>query len=177
MEPTRDDIKAWLHSLLAKTGDTPSSLARKAGLATTTLTRFLNDPAAPMLKLRSIAKIAHVSGVPPIGVPNTSPPAGFAEAEAEPLRPADDIIARVVEVLIRGRNAADPWRLTTRALTGAGYLPGDILIVDLNQAPKPGDIVCAQAYRWVEGKAETVFRIFAALRSKRTNRGGKNWRI
>lgn len=170
MEPTRDEIKAWLQTVLSKTGDTPSGLARKAGLATTTLTRFLNDPAAPMLQLRSIAKIAHVADVQPIGLPNITEagtllaalrgPTGMSESEAEPFQNASGALAEAVRMLVSGRNAADPWRLCTRALEVAGYLPGDIVVVDLNRPAKAGDVVCAQAYRWAEGKADTVFRIY-----------------
>lgn len=164
MEPTRDEIRAWLNSVLTKTGDTPSALARRAGLATTTLTRFLNDPAAPMLQLRSIAKIAHVAGVQPIGVPafsqSNTPARGMTEPEGLPIIDTEDQLAEVLRLLVGGRNAADPWRLTTRALEEAGYLPGDIIIVDLNRLPVAGDVVCAQAYKWAEGKAETVFRLF-----------------
>jgi SOS-response transcriptional repressor LexA len=42
----------------------------------------------------------------------------------------------------------------------AGYMPGDILIVDLNAEPERGDCVCAQLYRWQVGTAETIFRIY-----------------
>lgn len=164
MEPTRDDIRAWLTSVLTKTGDTPSGLARKAGLATTTLTRLLNDPAAPMLQLRSIAKIAHVAGVQPIGVPSAGqagvPLRGLSEPEGLPIDAGEHRLAEVLRLLVDGRNAADPWRLQTHALEEAGYLPGDIIIVDLNRMPVAGDVVCAQAYKWSEGKAETVFRLF-----------------
>ncbi len=170
MEPTRDEIKAWLQSVLGKTGDTPSGLARKAGLATTTLTRFLNDPGAPMLQLRSIAKIAHVANIQPLGMPSAADAGrplageratgGFAENEAEPMKGGAGMLGEAVRILLSGRNAADPWRLCTRALEVAGYLPGDIVVVDLNRPAKAGDVVCAQAYRWAEGKADTVFRIY-----------------
>lgn len=39
-------------------------------------------------------------------------------------------------------------------------MPGDVVVVDLAATPTRGDVVCAQVYRWHEGKAETVFRIF-----------------
>jgi transcriptional regulator with XRE-family HTH domain len=161
MEPTRDEIVHWLAQALEKTGQTPSALARHAGLATTTLTRFLNDRDAPMLSLRSIAKIAHVSGMQPAGLPvSTGQPRGLAEAEAEPYAASDDRIDRAVAALINGRNATDPWMLKTRAIEARGYLPGDIVIVDLNRKPEKNDIVCAQVYQWNAGKAETIWRLF-----------------
>jgi len=53
----------------------------------------------------------------------------------------------------------DPWVMKSRALEHAGYLPGDILIVDLNAKPQDGDAVCAQIYDR-NGKTETAFRIY-----------------
>jgi transcriptional regulator with XRE-family HTH domain len=164
MEPTRDEIASWIKEVLAKTGDTPSALARKAGLATTTITRFLNDPGSPMLSLRSMAKIAHVAGVATVpGAPSASPPSvGFAEAEGEPFHVtnADTPVDRAIRALISQRNAADPWILRTRAIEALGYLVGDIVIVDLNCKPISGDAVCAQSYNWEKGQAITIFRIY-----------------
>lgn len=165
MEPTRDEIVAWLNRALEQTGDTPSGLARRAGLATTTLTRFLNDPGSPMLSLRSIAKIAHVAGVSPIGLAAESPTASeLREPEAVQYRSNEpqSVVASALQVLTRGRPSASPWVLKSRALDAIGYLPNDILIVDLNLAAAAGDIVCAQAYNWANGQAETMFRLFEA---------------
>jgi len=165
-EPSKAELRTWLNDVLARTGETPSGLARRAGLATTTLTRFLNDPDANMLGMRSVAKIAHVSGIQPAGLPRLAatngPTRGMAEDEAVPFvaEAINDPTARAIEALIAGRNATDPWVLKTRALEAAGYLAGDIVIVDLNRPPQARDIVCAQDYRWNEGKAETVFRIY-----------------
>lgn len=65
-----------------------------------------------------------------------------------------------VRQIMRGRNATDPWVLRSRAVELAGYLPGDILLVDLNERARSRDLVCAQVYDWTRGKAETVFRIY-----------------
>lgn len=165
MEPTRDEIVAWLNRALEQTGDTPSGLARRAGLATTTLTRFLNDPGSPMLSLRSIAKIAHVAGVPPIGLAAESSAVGeLREPEAVQYRSNEpqSTVASALQALTRGRPSASPWVLKSRALDAIGYLPNDILIVDLNLPAAAGDIVCAQAYNWANGQAETMFRLFEA---------------
>jgi hypothetical protein len=165
MTPTRDEITIWIREVLLKTGDTPSGLARKAGLATTTITRFLNDPDAPMLSLRSMAKIGHIAGMPMIpGTPSMASAnlIGFAEAEGEPYRRAEgsNAIDRAVLALIDGRNAADPWLLRTRAIEALGYLAGDVVIVDLNRKPLAGDVVCAQSYNWEKAQAETIFRVY-----------------
>jgi SOS-response transcriptional repressor LexA len=49
--------------------------------------------------------------------------------------------------------------LRSRCLEVAGYVPGDVLMVDMNAKPEQGDVVCAQVYDRL-GRAETVFRIF-----------------
>lgn len=162
MDIARDEIRAWVERALEKTGETPSALARRAGLATTTLTRFLNDQNSPMLGLRSLAKLAHVAGIePPLGVAKPDQSRGMAEAEGTPYDPeAGSPIAAAISALLSRRNAADPWRLSTRAIEQRGYMPGDIVIVDLNAKPESGSIVCAQVYEWAKGSAETVFRVY-----------------
>jgi hypothetical protein len=45
--------------------------------------------------------------------------------------------------LIGDRNGIEPWLLHTRALELEGFMPGDIVLVDLNASPKPGDAVYA----------------------------------
>ncbi|WP_424956372.1 LexA family protein [Hyphomicrobium sp. 1Nfss2.1] len=164
MELSREDIRAWLNQVLRKSGESATALARRAGIAQSTLTRFLNDDEAPMLKLRTITKIAHATGEQPIisvsgasGRPAQALEEGAKRYEAE----EDSPITAAVSALIGDKKAADAWELGTGAgLELAGYFPGDILIVDLNETAQPGDLVCAQDYRWSEGKAETVFRFY-----------------
>lgn len=53
------------------------------------------------------------------------------------------------------------WELKSEALLHEGYRPGDILIVNLNAQPKPGDIVLVQLYDWRNrAGTETVFRLY-----------------
>ncbi|MFA7504255.1 MAG: hypothetical protein WCZ28_06115 [Burkholderiaceae bacterium] len=163
MEPSRDEIKQWLAGILERTGETPSALARRAGLATTTLTRFLSDPHAPMLGLRSIAKIAHVAGVTPLGVPaGGEPVAGPRKPEAEHFREsqADPAMQKAIAALIGARSDVEPWISRSDILEHAGVLPGDVLIVDTSASPAPGDIVRATLKDWKEAATETVFRLY-----------------
>lgn len=167
MDLTRSGLRAWLREVLARTGDTPTSLARKAGIAQSTLTRFLNEEEdGPMLTLRTVSKIAHVVGMAPEGFvtpPVDIVPSGLREGEAVPLDSLSSLDAHVQEsldALTRGRNAADVWRLTTSALAQIGYLPGDFIVVDLGIVAEAGDVVCAQHYAWPTASAETIFRIY-----------------
>jgi transcriptional regulator with XRE-family HTH domain len=161
MEPSRDEIRRWIRDILSQTGQTPSALARKAGIASTTLTRFLNEQDRTVLSFRSISKIAHAAGVPPIGL-NTAQPRSSAE-DAVPYDGAADLMPSrmaAIQALISDRAAASLWLVQSHALENAGYLPGDILIVDLSRKPEAGDVTCVQVYQWSKGKADTVFRIF-----------------
>ena len=58
------------------------------------------------------------------------------------------------------RNGVDPWVLRSNALLSIGYLPGDVMLVDLNERPRAHDVVCAQVYDWVRSRAQTVFRLY-----------------
>ncbi|MDP3554853.1 hypothetical protein [Methylocystis sp.] len=158
MDP-RDEQRAWLLDLLARTGEAPTSLAHRAGLAPTTLTRFLNDPEhGTALSARTISAVEKAAGVR-FGA---GPQIALRDREAEPFvyEQAGETMGAIVRAAVGVANGIDPWTLRSRALEAAGLMPGDTLIVDLNADPKAGDVVCAQVYEWARGKAETVFRIF-----------------
>lgn len=163
---TKDETTArrkqltWIQATLDTNRWTPTRLAREAGISQSTLAKFLGDPLdAAHLSLRSVEKIARVSPIVPYG---TEPAGGrgFGEMDALPFEPADgdDLVVRAIAAAKGGRNHIDPWLLRSRALEALGYIPGDILIVDLNTRPEDGDIVCAQVYDRA-GAAETVFRL------------------
>ena len=157
------DQRLYLQDVMQRTGWTQSELALRAGLDPSTLSRFLTgDREGHALRASTIRKIESVSGIgfgaaPPAAAPSE----GFAAPEAEPIRiEASSPLDAVVAALTRGRNNIDPWTLRSRALEGAGYRPGDILLVALDETPLAGDVVCAQLYDWGKGRAETIFRIF-----------------
>jgi hypothetical protein len=161
----------WLKRLPDLTGRKLTTLAKEINVSPSTLTRPVSEgeDGTSTLHATTIAKIVAHTGAPPptdlAGPPargRTGAPRGFEE-EAVPYRPlAGDPVAAAVLALIAGRNAVDPWTLRTRALELAGFLPGDIVLVDLNAAPQPGDAVCAQVYDWPRMKAETVMRVLIA---------------
>ncbi|HLJ72122.1 MAG TPA: hypothetical protein VKU03_12445 [Roseiarcus sp.] len=130
-------------------------------MASTTLTRFLNNPThANALSARTIAAVERVTGIR-FGA-GGAPPSGFGEPEADAFDAsrASAELAERIEALTASKNSLTVWRLRSHAIEAIGYLPGDILIVDLNEPPKRGDVVCAQLYDWSRMKAETVFRLF-----------------
>jgi DNA-binding phage protein len=167
MKPTSDEIRQWLRGALAKSGLNPAALAKKASIAPSTLTRFLGG--SGNLSFDTVTKISHATGIAPPMTPeepeSLAPAPAFFENEGEPFdylsaeRPKTRVDTALA-ALIGDRPAADPWRLASTVLEDAGYLPGDILVVDLNARPVEGDVVCAQVYQWQKGTADTVFRIY-----------------
>lgn len=163
-----DSQRAYVTHVLQRTGWTQSELALRAGLDPSTLSRFLSAPQeGRALRPRSILKIATVSGIAfkaggtGPSAPLDLPIAGFAESEASPLDMEElSPVAHMVGILRRHHHNIDPWTLRSKALEGAGYRPGDVVIVALGETPLSGDVVCAQIYDWSTGRAETVFRIF-----------------
>lgn len=152
----RDEQRAWLAQVIAETGIAPTTLATKAGLAPTTLTRFLNNPEhATALSARTIAAVENLTGVR-YGL--SMRPRLAAELEAEAFEDSGPFGKRV-QSLLSGNNLV-AWTLKTRALETAGFMPGDVLIVDMGEPPVPGDAVCAQVWDAKSMRAETVFRLF-----------------
>jgi transcriptional regulator with XRE-family HTH domain len=162
----REETKTWVKAVLTHLRVKPTELARRIGKAPSTINRFLNDPGAEHnLSDETIFAIAEVSGLSPLEYPSSPRRApGFYEPEAQAFDAGsgsgDTLVDDAVRNLVHGRNAVDPWILRSRAVETVGYLPGDILIVDMNERPRPRDLVCAQVFDWAGGKAETVFRLY-----------------
>ncbi|MDW5313756.1 hypothetical protein [Rhizobium sp. PL01] len=136
----------------------------EAGVDPSTLTRFLSDVTnSRMLNSYSIEKIEQAGGIPAFQTDLAGLPEELRGTEAGDASPyqAEEAnpLATAISALRSGKNGVDPWLLRSRCLENVGYVPGDILIVDLNAVPANGDIVCAQLYDR-NGKAETIFRIF-----------------
>jgi hypothetical protein len=159
MTDPADEQRVWLRAILERLKIAPTALAQKAGLAQPTITRFLNDKTAThALSARTIAAIKRASGMTYGPDPR---PVGARDREAIPFSPkSSGDVADMVRAAIAGRNAIDPWTMHSRALETAGYIPGDVMIVDLNATPQPGDVVCAQLYDWARSNAQTVFRLW-----------------
>ncbi len=156
--------REWLARVCQVTGLQPTKLAKAAGLAPSTLTRPLaeGDNGVSTLHAATIEKLVTFSGLTPPGSAGGErrPLRGFREDAAPFDAKSHDSLADAVRALTAGRNGVDPWTIKSRALELAGYLPGDVVLVDLNAVPAPGDAVCAQVYDWRAMQAETVMRIF-----------------
>jgi transcriptional regulator with XRE-family HTH domain len=161
----REAVGAWLKRLPELTGQTLTGIAREIGVSTSTLTKPANNPDHPhVMSFSTIAKIARRYHIPPpsgMGDELAALLPGFAADEASPFKfdgPPD--FNALIKAYIADRPGIDPWRLNARALELAGYVPGDVMIVDLNAAPRTRDVVVAQVFDHEMSRTETVWRLY-----------------
>ena len=160
--PGQRETKAWIRAIADYLDLSPSALAIRAGVAASTLTRYLNDPTGVAgVSQKTLDAIAALSGIPVHQMPNGRAH-GFSEPEATPYDFAETErgFDAAIRLLCQERNGRVPWEMRSWGLDGRGIVPGDVLLLDLNRKPKSGDIVCAQVYDWSGAGTQTVFRIF-----------------
>lgn len=169
VENIRAKQKTWINALLAARGGTLTDLARACRLNSTTLTRWYNDGTETRtLSARTLGRIAEVTGWQPYAIQDyPSPhlpastgdlvviPPGSTVWQAELESYAESITARHPSVF--------PRLVTSRSLELAGFLPGDICLIDQNEKAREGDAVCATVdYSRAGGpiRAESILRLF-----------------
>jgi hypothetical protein len=165
-EQTSRQHREYLRRVIEHTRKPATRIAKEIGVAASTLTRLLKAPegSTATLHARTISKLQGYSGILLFASADVSAqpgPRGFAE-DAVPFeaKDADSALSAAIKALIGERQAADPWTIRTRALERIGFMPGDIVIVDLGRRPEAGDAVCAQVYDWGRSDAETVMRLY-----------------
>jgi hypothetical protein len=139
-------------------------LAEAAGFSPSSLSRVLKEGSTGTLHARNITKLEKFSGIlfsagdtpAPLGLRGLAEDAVPFDAES-----ADPAVSAAIKALIGNRGGVDSCTIRTRALECLGYLPGDIVIVDLDRQPEPGDVVRAEVYVLGRREPETVMRIYA----------------
>ncbi|MBS1180416.1 MAG: helix-turn-helix protein [Proteobacteria bacterium] len=154
---------AYVRAVLARTGETEYSLAKKASLDHTTLLGFsTQEEPRRRLRRRTIDLIQKATGIPfeggaepeiSVDVGPTDPVSISVDNEAPALKHA-------ILSLCQNRKNAHPWLLRGGELADFGYFAGDIVVVDLDEAPRDGDVVCAQVHDFQMLRARTVFRFY-----------------
>ncbi|WP_198021018.1 hypothetical protein [Mesorhizobium sp. LNJC391B00] len=143
-----------------------SDLALNAGLAASTVTRYINDKSGKLsVTERTIEAIAVYSGIPKNVLPGQRRLPGFGESEtvkydARQDGALPDWVNTAIAAHKGNRNGVEPWLMKGWALDQLGILPGDILMIDQNRRPKAGDIVVAQLTDPVTQRTESVMRRF-----------------
>lgn len=166
----QDTSRAWLRYVIEQVNQRrpagePISirqLALGSKVDPSTLSRFLNNEEVEHdLSRQTVDKIARYTGIPFGAHADGRKTLVAREPEAQAyeldLRGNDRRIDEAVRYMLQAQPGLDPWVLKTRALELAGYLPGDVVLVDLNAEPEDGDAVVAQHY---DLQTETVFRLY-----------------
>lgn len=159
--------RAYLRDTAKELRMTLSGMATALELSPSTFTRFMKEPdtsektlsATTMSKVEQLRQANSDSPVPTQAQGQWQ--AFHEEAEHFVITANfDDLLSQALKSLIGDRVGIDPWTLRTRALELEGFMPGDVVLVDLNATPQPGDAVCAQVYDRGHNKAETVMRMY-----------------
>lgn len=163
MSNSQRDTKAWIKAVATYMNLSQSELAKRAGLAPSTVTRYINDTTNTLgITQRSLDLIAQFSGIPAHRMPGEQNRSGTLEQDAEPLGNEflPEWVTAAVDRLISESSTRTAWRMKGWALEMLGVLPGDILIIDTSLRPKSGDIVVAEVTDWAIGQKETAFRLY-----------------
>lgn len=156
--------REYLLRVLEHTRMKQTPLAKAAGVQPSSLSRVLKKDSTGTLHARTLSKLEKFSGISlsaVIDTPSAPGLRGLAE-DAVPFdaESADPAVSAAIKALIGSRQSANSRTIRTRALEGLGYMPGDIVIIDLDRKPAPGDVVCAQVYELGRSEPETVMRIY-----------------
>lgn len=165
-----DQMVARLHrdfvrAVVEKTRTPPTRIATELNIAPSTLTRLLNEPENGKATLRAttIAKLEAYSGLlaPTLDSPEGVTPAHTLREDATSFEPqsADATVSAALKAIVANRKNISTWTIRSRALECAGFMPGDIVLVDQATMPRPGEPACAQVFNWRGGAAETIMRI------------------
>ncbi len=164
-----EKTRAYIRHACDMAGLSATALAKRAGIAPSTLNRFLNDDPPPSVPGNAtLKKIADAAGVAPIGRYNESGSAGFSEDQAafigDMTRFQTTDLNHPGEALLSALGARHPhaslWQVEGDTMELKGLMGGDFAVVDLATEPETGRIVVAQLYDWHAGTAKTVFRLY-----------------
>jgi hypothetical protein len=139
-----EETRAWLRGVLDRKRLFPATLATKAKLHPSTLTRFLNGHNVTHdLSRRTITAIEKATGIL-WGEDTVREPL----SDAAIYQPGNDELSlpvcAAVKHLIANQPSLECWVLSSSVIELNGYLPGDILIVDQKASPVDGDAVAVR---------------------------------
>jgi transcriptional regulator with XRE-family HTH domain len=156
--------KDWIKAVAAYLNLSLSELAVKSGLSPSTVTRYMNDNSGKLtITDRTLDAIAVFSGVAKNVMPGQQAVPGLGEGEAMPYdtqgpEKLPEWVEAAVKAAVGTRNGVAAWIAKNWALDMLGVVPGDVVLIDQNKRPKPGDIVCVQLRDLATGSTETVLR-------------------
>jgi transcriptional regulator with XRE-family HTH domain len=154
----RSSIRTWIDAIKSEQGIDIPEIARAAGVSPSTIYRWLDDKHPFTPSMTTIQKIAAVYSTP---IPESIMPERVLSGQAGPgLAEAEVSYIGETPPELQAGNNQGVWRIDGRSLELAGYLPGDLVLVDMSVVPHSGDVVCAQVYNIERGTAETKLRVY-----------------
>lgn len=107
---------------------------------------------------------------------------GFSDSDAAiwlPSNGPETEPEKAMATALGARAGVDVWTVRTRAMSLAGYLPGDRMLVDMHRADdaRSGDVVVAQAYDVAAGSAKTVLRQYQRPALVAHSADPADWRV
>lgn len=164
IDATNDDraaLQAWLRAELDRKGVSPTRAAKDNELATTTITKFLNDPAYKFtLSTPNIRKLERYFGsAAPTSVVYVEPaPSEMAEGKRIDIEALPASLKNAIIALREGRKTVEEWQILGPSMMDAGYYPGDIVLVDKAEYARAGEPVLAMSM--AEEGHRPVFRLY-----------------
>lgn len=159
----------WFKAQQRKVGVTADAIAAQLGRDRSAISRILSGRQRMTLDwARAFADVLQVPVATILEKAGEATPQvaqqltpGFADSDAAPWVPKgpEDRRPQSIAEAFGQKPGVDAWRLRGAAMAGAGYMPGDYILVDSFAAERvvPGDTVIAQVYAR-NGTARTVLR-------------------
>lgn len=161
-ETHREALKQWIRTGMSERKISFNKLTDEIGVATTTISKFVNDPKYKYTpKAPVIEKLEVLFGTKAPG--STRDKARqVRKPEGELLDPASlaDDLRNALHALAGARKGIEFWKLSSTAIEGAGFHPGDILIVDPHAYTYAGEPVVASVMDPDDGTRRFVFRSY-----------------
>lgn len=161
-ETHREALKQWIRDGMSENKISFNKLTDKIGVATTTISKFVNDPRYKYTpKAPVIEKLEDLFGSKAPGSAATkSRPARKSEGELLDLATLSTDLRNALEALAGNRKGIEFWKLRSTAIEGGGFHPGDILIVDTHAYINAGEAVVASVMDPDDGTRRFVFRSY-----------------
>ncbi len=156
--------KDWIAQLMAEHNVTASELARRAGLAESTLTRLMSDTGSGNLPREgTIAKIERAFNTRRPVIQTTNIPAGARGVIQDPRVSTKEIAGILSAAAANDLSALEAYMVADRALDLKGYMPGDVLLIDTEKRPENGDIVAVSFGSPTQSTGRVSLRIYDTL--------------
>lgn len=148
MADEREPLRIWLKSIVTTKGATLSAIAKEAKVSQPTITRFVNDPQYPYeLSARTIRLIETTFGIP---APRSRTFEDSSVATFE---------TRAAAAAKTHGGARERIMAMDDALDLRGVRRGDLLEIDAQAQPRPGDVVQAELRAGLKSR-EMAVRIY-----------------